>query len=367
MVDCRKGGLLRADAGSVAVEASLNALDLAGAEHEHRVVVGVVHVVHEQIAVRAVVAAQVREGGLAEVVVGLVRRVVDEVVAVAATPIIAPDVAQVEPVADLVRGRAAEVERHRCRAHGAEAAVQNDHAIGGGRAAGELRVAEQAVAELADPQVQVLVARPGVGTAGGGRLHLVVVTERVGRRLRARDAGRGGAVRVFVGHHELDARVGGQRLERLRDRGDVAVGLAEVAVQHRDLARNLRVGDVLRWQLEDHVHDHRDDGDAGARVDAAHRAKVEVVVLADDAQPRVLGVGAQQPLVNGHRAATASERRGRKLVGSSRGGGGHEAISLRVGGALFAQCHAVGTERCGGEGTFVQGRAFDLQFPVRVE
>ena len=93
----------------------------------------------------------------------LVRRVVDEVAAVAAVAVVAPDVAQVEPVADLVGGGAAEVERRGRRAGGAERAVEDDDAVGRRRAAGELRVAEQlesAAPSAAHPDVEISIRRP---------------------------------------------------------------------------------------------------------------------------------------------------------------------------------------------------------------
>ena len=113
-------------------------------------------------------------GGPAVVGAALVRGVGDQVVAAAAVAVVAPDVAQVEPVADLVGRGAAEVERRRRRAGGAEAGVQDDDAVGLRRAAGELGVAEQAAAELADPQVEVAVGGPRVGAAGRGGLDGVV-------------------------------------------------------------------------------------------------------------------------------------------------------------------------------------------------
>src|SRR5919109_4212480 len=94
-----------------AVEGAVHARGLAGGEHEHRAVVDVVHVVHEQVAVRAVIAGDVRERRLAVVLARLVGRVGAVVRALAARPVVTPDVEQVEPVADLVGGRATEVER----------------------------------------------------------------------------------------------------------------------------------------------------------------------------------------------------------------------------------------------------------------
>src|SRR4029079_18232974 len=102
-----------ADAAAKPIERCLHPYDLPGGEHHHRRVVDIVHVVHEHVAVWTVAAADVREGRDAIVRPALIRCVGHEDVRGTAGAIVAPDVPQVEPMADLVRRRAAEVER-RC-------------------------------------------------------------------------------------------------------------------------------------------------------------------------------------------------------------------------------------------------------------
>ena len=70
---------------------------------------------------------------------------------------------EVQPVAYLVDRGAAEVERRGRGADRAERGVQNHHLVRRRRAGGELRVAEQSVAQRADPEVQSATS----GKAGG--------------------------------------------------------------------------------------------------------------------------------------------------------------------------------------------------------
>ena len=217
-------------------------------EHEHRGVVDVVHVVHEHVAVRAVVARDVRAVGLA--VVGRHRaRGVGHLVGARAVVGVAPDVAQVEVVADLVGRGAAEVERVGGHALGAERGVEDHHAVGLGRAAGELRVAEQAAAEVADPDVEV-AGRAATAATPPPAFDLTpssVPNGPVDRGRGARDVGRRQVELMFGSAARLDPRV--------RDLGRVGVGLPVVLVEHLDLALDLLVGDVLLVGLRDHVHD----------------------------------------------------------------------------------------------------------------
>ena len=148
---CRGAPAARPIVAARAIQAGLHARDLARREHEHRGIVDVVHVVHEHVAVGPVAAGDVRERRRAGVATALIGRVGHVVRAGAARAVVTPDVVQVEPVADLVRGRAAEVERRRRRAGGAERRLKDDHAVGRGRAAGELRVAEQAARRAGRP------------------------------------------------------------------------------------------------------------------------------------------------------------------------------------------------------------------------
>ena len=190
------------------------------------------------------------------------RRVGHEVVA-AAVVAVAPDVAQAEEVADLVGRGAALVERRHRPAPRSERAVEDDHAVGLRRAPGELGVAEQAAAEVADPDVQVAIGRPGRDAAGLLGLDGVVGTEGVGRGRRAGDAGRGLAGRVLGGQGELDLGVQHEALPHRWNLARVGVLRAVILVERDDLALDLRVGDVLLGRLVHDVHDDRQRDELG--------------------------------------------------------------------------------------------------------
>jgi len=198
---------------------------------------------------------------------GLVGGVGNEVAAGASGAVVTPDVPQVEPVADLVGGRPPQVVRRRGGSRAAEAGVHEDHPVGGGRTAGELRVAQQRLARAAaqvaaDPEVEVLVRRPRVRPTRGGRLHVV------GRRTEGSRRGGGagdavGRVARRIGGRELERhpRVADQRLEDRGRGGLVGIRRPEVRVEHGDLTVDLRGRHVFRGVAVNDVHD---DGDLGA-------------------------------------------------------------------------------------------------------
>lgn len=270
-------------------------------------VVDVIHVVHEHVAVRAIVAADVREAGHTGVGAALVRGVGHIVSTAAAVAVVAPDMVQVEPVADLVRRGAAQVERRRDAADRAESGTQDHHAIGLRRTAGELRIAEQAATQLANPDVQVTCSRPGIHAAAGGCLDRVVVGKAGDRGLAPFDARGGRTVRRAVCQVELDARIRSQGQEWRRRAGDIRIGATKVAVQDIDLAADLRIGDVLGRRIPDHVHHDRNTGDAGTLGFAIAGSEQRRLVFDFGATLRIAGVGRQQATVHVHRRA-ASDR-----------------------------------------------------------
>ena len=101
----------RADGAPRTIEAGLHAGDLARGEHEHRGIIDIVHVVHEHVAVGSVVAGDVRERRRAGVSSRLIGRVRHVVRARTAGAVIAPDVVEVQPMADFVGRGTAEMER----------------------------------------------------------------------------------------------------------------------------------------------------------------------------------------------------------------------------------------------------------------
>src|SRR5262249_7891151 len=88
------------------------------------------------------------------------RSVADEVGA-GAIGGIAPDVAQVQEMADLVGRGASQVEGGGGAAGGPEGGIEYHDTIGLGGAAGELGVAQEALPEGADPGVEILLDVPG--------------------------------------------------------------------------------------------------------------------------------------------------------------------------------------------------------------
>src|SRR3954468_1812066 len=143
-----------------AVERRAYARDLLGGEHEHRGVVGIVHVVHEHVAVRPVVAADFGKRRRSVIWARRIWRGGDRVTA-AAVWRIAPDVPQVQVVANFMRGRTAFVEGSPCRPVRPERLKVNDDAVGGGWTTGKLRVAEQSIGQRTDPHVQELLGIDG--------------------------------------------------------------------------------------------------------------------------------------------------------------------------------------------------------------
>ncbi len=199
-------------------------------------------------------------------VVGVVvhRRVVHEVIA---TGHIAPDVEQVQPVAHLVRGRAAiRVARHGARfGEAAHDGVLQHDAIGGRRSAGELRVAEQHRFQVADPDVQVAGAWPRIAATKGRLEHAVVAVVEVGEGgLPPHDARGGLALRVALGQAEADLGISGHTGEGGRGVARIDVLPCEVGVQLLQLGQQPRIAHVLLGVAPQHVEDHG-DGDHIAR------------------------------------------------------------------------------------------------------
>ena len=160
-----------------------------------------------------------RKTRLAKILAVLPRRVRHVVVGVAAD-LVAPDVEEIEPVADFMGRGAAAVERRRGRARGAEGVVDDGNAVGGGQPAGELRIAEQRVRAVhqfrTDPYVEIARRVPGVVATLRRELHGVVGTKFRNAGLGARDTGGRLACGILAGQHEFHEGVGRQRLERRR-------------------------------------------------------------------------------------------------------------------------------------------------------
>ena len=127
---------------------------------------------------------------------------------VGAAGAIAPDVAEVEPVAHLVGSGPAEVERGGRGADVPGVLIAADHAVGVRGATWELGIAQQATAQVADPVVQIVRSRPRVRSALARELHGVIAAEAADGGRDPQNAVGGGSTRVEGGEAELDFGVG---------------------------------------------------------------------------------------------------------------------------------------------------------------
>ncbi len=241
---------------------SLHAYDLTGGKHDHHAVIHIVHVIHEHIPVWTISAGHVGECGCPEVVVLLRRRIGDKVVA-RTIVLVAPNVMEIEPMADLMGGCPAKIGRRPRGASRSERGIVDRDAVGVGSArAGKLRVTIQGADVWvddfrADPNIQISGGVPGIMPALGRELHLVVGGEARDSRLRASDPGCRIPVGVDASHFELDPNVAGKRLEDRRRVGRIGIRHAIIAIEHVNLAGDLCIGNILRRRSVDHMHDHR--------------------------------------------------------------------------------------------------------------
>ena len=154
------------------------------------------------------------------------------------------------------------------RGYGAGAAKvhgRNHYAVGGRRAARKLGVAQNAAADGAHPQVQVLAGVPGVEAAGAGFFDFVGRAPGGDGAALALDAGGGYAGGRALGQHELNACIGHQPGKGAGGFGVVRVQLVEVLIQHGNLRGNLGIRDVLRSGAVQHVHYYRNGHGYGRR------------------------------------------------------------------------------------------------------
>src|SRR5918995_1680943 len=112
-----------------------------------------------------------------------------------------------------------------------ECAVQDHHPVRRRGTTRELGVAQQRLAEIADPDIQVPVRRPRIGTPRVLGLHAVVRTERGHRRRRARNPRGLVALRVLAGQLKLDVGIDHKRLPGCRHLALIGVLRAIVTVQ----------------------------------------------------------------------------------------------------------------------------------------
>src|SRR4029079_13821702 len=92
---------------------------------------------------------------------------------------VAPNVAQIEIMADLVRCGAPFVERRLCRPGGSERVVVDHHTIGGLRSSRALRIAETTANKSSHPKIQMRSRFERRDPAGGRLFDLIVKRKRV--------------------------------------------------------------------------------------------------------------------------------------------------------------------------------------------
>ena len=190
-------------AESARLEQGEHAVRLALREEVHAGVVGVIHVVLDHV---HGAAGDIADGAAIVRTIG-VGCVVHEVGSAACA--VAPYVAEVEPVAHFVGGRTAKIERCRSRSDVARVLVAAHHSVRGGTAAGELGISKDATTDVAHPEIEVFIPRPGVGSTLAGEFDRVVRAEAIHRGGHTEDAGGGIALRVETGETEFNLRVGG--------------------------------------------------------------------------------------------------------------------------------------------------------------
>ena len=249
-----------------------------------------------------------RKAGDADIRPGLVGGIGDEIRPAAPVAIVAPDVPQVQPVPDLVRGGATQVER-RCRRAGcAERGAADHHTVGCRGAAGELRIAQQAPAERASPQVEIVRCGPRVVSAGGGRFDRVVVSKPGCAGCPGSGDPVGGVSRRIGGRQpEGDPRVRCERRKRCGDAADIAVALAKIVIERSDLAIDLRLRKIFGRIAMDHVDDHVDLGAAGPLGDL-HHLGTERRLFDALAGFAIALVGVEQAVVDRHRSTNPHGR-----------------------------------------------------------
>src|SRR5277367_4343891 len=149
------------DAAPRACQGGVHSRDLLRGEHQHCIVVDIVHVIHEHVPVRTVAATYMRKFRLSIIGKFCVRRVVYKIGAFTMLSV-SPDVVQVEPVTDFMSSGSSEVERRgRCPPR-SKSCIENHHTIGLRRSARELGISQKPSSQRTDPKVQIFLARPGI-------------------------------------------------------------------------------------------------------------------------------------------------------------------------------------------------------------
>ena len=163
------------NAAAGALQRILHAVHLTAAKHDHGCIIDIIQKVHEHIAMWAIHAAHRGKFGLAVIRTTLIGGVGDEIIARTPLSIVSPDMAEVQPMANLVGRSSPTIERRPSGTHRAECRIQDDDTIGSRRAAGKLGIPEQASPQVANPDIQIGITRPRICPPGRGGLYCVVI------------------------------------------------------------------------------------------------------------------------------------------------------------------------------------------------
>ena len=174
--------------------------------------------------------------------------------------------AKIEVVPHLVRTGPALIERSGSGANIPEVLVVYNHPICTGRATGELRIAQNAAADITNPKVHVVTGRPGVFATTGVKLHLVISAESSDTGWGARNAIGWVSLRVNGSQAKLNFHIGCYALKYRRRVDCIRIQAAEVFIQNINLALHLSRADVLSGVVVHHMY-HYGDGNG-----ACHRA-----------------------------------------------------------------------------------------------
>jgi len=181
---------------------------------------------------------------------------IGDLVIACAIQLIAPDVDQVKPVTDLVRCGSTEIERIGSRPSGAEGGVENDYSIGSCGAARELRIPEQSSAQVAHPEIEILVGRPCVCSTLGCGFHDIIGGEGGDGGRCSGNPGCRLSARIDRGERKLNIGIGYEALPNRRNFGFVGIRGRVVLIESNKLALDLIVADVLCRSVVDNMDYH---------------------------------------------------------------------------------------------------------------
>ena len=167
---------------------------------------------------------------------------------------------QVEPVANLMGGGAAQMKGWGGCTDIPKISVIDDDAVGSGVTARKLGVAQQSSGKVTNPDIEIIAGGPCVVPARRSKLNRIAGTAKaINRSRRPGDAGGGITIGVYRSQAKFDLRIGGLRP------GVIGIGIhpPEILIEYVDLAQYLSVAYVFGAVVEYHVDGHRYSGHPG--------------------------------------------------------------------------------------------------------